>query len=154
MELLRDCLLALPSLHTLEIVGTNRTGTGAARSVFNHGTDFPNIRKVTIPTLVYPILSRLPKVEELVFIHDPSGRTSIKTLLSSLRGPYVKERRGEVEPVLKSFTIIRIYPDQEFAKGMYTNPPPPPCRLDLADSSVCSRSHCRENPKDTQGLSI
>jgi len=101
-------------------VAANRAGTGLVKEAFNQGPDFPNIRKVTIPDMAHPILSRFPNVEDLVCLQDPQGRTRIGGFMKSLRGPYVRERRKEIEPILKSFRIIGKYPDPEFAEGMYT----------------------------------
>lgn len=117
MLYLRDCLEALPSLHTLEIAPGDRNMTGLTRVTFKDPLSFPSIRKVTIPLTVHPILSRLPNLEELVCFSGPSGK-SVKPLLGSLRGPYLRERNGEVEPVLKSFRVISPYPDSEIAAGM------------------------------------
>ena len=123
MIYLRECLGALPSLHTLEILdredlALDRTFkiNGSATEVFKRG-DFPSIKKVTIPQAVHPILSRLPNIQELVcFGHRPGW--SVKSVLSSVRGPYLKENTGETDPVLKSFTIISDNPDYRIAEGM------------------------------------
>ncbi|KAF9645652.1 hypothetical protein BDM02DRAFT_488130 [Thelephora ganbajun] len=115
--LMRDCLLALPSLHTLVIVDGCYNGTGWIKSVFKHKPDFPQIRNVTIPAFAHPILSRLPNMEELVCYCNISWRSVLKPVLSSLRGPYVKERHGKVEPVLKSFTVICPAREWDFSEG-------------------------------------
>jgi hypothetical protein len=114
---LRECLSALPSLHTLEIVDSSHAATGMVKAAFKHKPDFPNIKRVTIPLTAHPILSRLPNVEEIVCLRG-TMRVNVRPLLSSLRGPYVRERNGEVEPVLKSFTVISISPEMGFTEGM------------------------------------
>ena len=117
-ELLRDCLLALPSLHTLEILNTYKTVTGVVKTVFKNKPDFPSIKKVMIPVTAHPILSRLPNLEDLACLRTRSRYPSVRPVLKSLRGPYVKERQGVVEPVLKSFMVVSDLREGKFAEGM------------------------------------
>jgi len=115
----RECLIGLPSLHTLEIVNTrleNKSSMGGyTREIFRR-PDFPGIRKVTIPLIAHPLLSRFPNMEELAcFGHTTS--LGVKPLLASVRGPYKREKSGEIEPVLKSFTLITTRRDEPIAEG-------------------------------------
>jgi hypothetical protein len=107
LGLLRDCLMGLPSLHTLGIA--NGSGTpewDAFSSISRCKLDFPNIKKVAIPLFAHPILGLLPQVEELVCFCDSTKGQSIRPILERLRKPYVKERKGQIDPVLKSLTIV------------------------------------------------
>ena len=119
--LLRDCLVALPSLHTLGIVDHADAITGKVQTTFKNKPDFPNIRKVAIPTGVHPILSRLPNVEELVCYHNFTKNGAAKSILSSLKKPGIEASNSEAEPVLKSLSIIGILPDGAFVDGTYTH---------------------------------
>ena len=122
LEYFVECLKALPSLRTLEIMGRDLALdrrlalTGLCKTVFR-GYDFPSITKVTIPLSLHPILHRLPNLKELACFGHFS-RESVVPALDSVRRPYVKERSGEVEPVFTSFTVIDPHHDPKIAKGM------------------------------------
>jgi hypothetical protein len=93
-------------------VDTNWSVTVLFKSVFHKDKrDFPSIKKVTIPLTAHPMLTRLPNVEELVCFRNSMER-NVNPVLNSLRGPYAKERKGEVDPVLKSFKVISMSPER------------------------------------------
>ena len=118
MELLRDCLLALPCLKTLGITDNRASVTAKAlNAAFHPKPDFPNITKVAIPTSVHRILPRLPGVEEIVCFRHDEDRLSVP-VVASLRKSYLKKGAGEVEPVLKSFTVISRSPEHRLAAGV------------------------------------
>jgi len=120
LKLFKECLMALPSLHTLEIVNTrleNKSSMGKYTKEIFRRPDFPGIRKVTLPLIAHPILSRFPNLEELACF-GRSSALGVKPLLASVRGPYREEKSGEIEPVLKSFTVIGTHRDKSIAKGM------------------------------------
>ena len=122
LQCYKECLEALPRLHTLEITDTkmdSKSGmAGFTKKTFNFKCpDFPSIRKVTVPLIAHPIVSRFPNMEELVCFSNCSWK-SVKPVLASVRGPYAREKSGEIEPVLKSFTIISTDPDMAIAEGM------------------------------------
>ena len=120
LQCFKECLEALPRLHTLEIVDsklTTKSGVvGCSRNIFKK-PDFPSIRKVTMPLIAHSILARFPNMEELVCFGDHWWR-SATSLLNSIRGPYVREKYGEIEPVLKSFTLVNTRPDDLIPQGM------------------------------------
>lgn len=104
IELLRDCLVGLPSLHTLGIAnGSGYIEPQAFKSVSKHRLDFPNIKKVAIPAFAYPILALLPNVEEIVCFSGSVPVRSVTSILRKLRKPYQSAR---VEPVLKSVKVV------------------------------------------------
>jgi len=116
---LKECLEALPCLHTLEIVDSKFETKPGISGYLKHtfrGLDFPSIRRVTIPLAAHPILCRFPNLEELVCFGHESWKT-VKPVLTSVRGPYAKERTGEIEPVLKSFALISGYHDKLIVEG-------------------------------------
>ena len=128
LEHFQKCLEALPSLHTLEVVNSSlkkeASMTGWTKEIFQSTLQvdkkkdsLPRIKKVTIPLTAHPILSRFPKMEELVCFGHPH-EPGVRHLLGSVRGPHQKERSGEIEPVLKSFTVIGTHRDKYIAKGM------------------------------------
>ena len=120
LQRFKECLEALPCLHTLEILNSqldSKSGmAGCAKETFK-GPDFPSIRKVTLPLVAHPILSRIPNLEDLICFCHFSWR-SVKPLLASVRGPYARERTGDIEPVLKSFTLIGTRRDESIVEGM------------------------------------
>lgn len=131
MGLLRDCLLGLPSLHTLGIVNSDGTiQPDEFKSISRYKLDFPNIKKVALPVFAYPILALLPNVEEVICFCGFGERETVTPILRKLRKPYVKERRGEIEPVLKSFTIVSPTVDWRCAGSAYSSSP---CSSGLTD---------------------
>ena len=110
MELLGDCLLALPCLKTLGITDNRANVTGKAlNAVFRNQLDFPNITKVAIPMSVHRILRRLPGVEEIICFRDDKDRLSV---------PVVTSFRKPGSSALKSFTVISPSPERELAAGV------------------------------------
>ena len=141
---LRDCLLALPCLHTLCITSSSIV-TCEIQEAFKYRPDFPEIKTLAIPISAHPILPRIPKVEE--FIYFAGQKRSPKVVLGKFRGPYTRERNGDVDPVLKSFTIMApslnpiSYPSMFAALSLLTAPHPFVfCRIG------------REVPKTTQSF--
>ena len=114
---LRECLLALPSLHTLYLSRRTTYGSEAFRSAFKHLPNFPSIKTAAIPISAHPIMSRFPGVEDFVCFGDPTR--CFNPLLTSMRKPRRKERQGRVEPVLKSFAIVCQYRVPGLAEGMF-----------------------------------
>jgi len=128
MELLRDCLLALPNLHMLVIMDGNPTEFVDMRfvwrntdynlvyekvkTVFMKEPNFPNIKKAAIPIYAGPILSRLPNLEELACYGGCVDYSSVRYIPRDLH--YVKKINGVVEPVLKSLSIIGPRSHQDF----------------------------------------
>jgi len=97
------------------------TGTGVIKTAFKHKPDFPSIKSATMPVCACPILARLPNVEELVCYHSYRNRTPFKSILNSLRRPHAKEESGEVEPVLKSLSVVNAFSEQGFTEGTYVS---------------------------------
>jgi len=128
IELLRDCLLALPSLHTLGIVDDAKTTTQMVEDVFRETKTkkIPNITKVAIPVCAHPILRLLPKVEELACYKNPTKNSSVKSVVTSSQKHVPKEGKGGAESVLKSFIVIAPHAEPGFATGTYTHISPSP----------------------------
>ena len=141
-ELLKDCLLALPDLHTLVIVDDGPTTVGKLQDLFGGKTNFSSIRKAVIPVSAHPILSRLPNVEDLVCFDAPGRQRATQSVLRSTKKPYIKERNGTVEPVLKSCSLTTDFPDPTFYKGMYIYVLLPTAVV----LPVCLHSPCQEIP--------
>ena len=148
-ELLRQCLMALPSLRALGIADDGPIVTATIRTVFRNKPDFPNIKKVTVPVCAHPMLARFPGITELVCYHCPTKQTIIKSVLSSTRVSYVKLENGETESVLKSVSVMgpigdgltkRMDPPHHRSSGLRTDP-------------MHSYSPCRKILEDSQGLS-
>ena len=76
-----------------------------------------------VPICAYPILPRLPNLEELVCYHNYTNRSTLKSIPNSLRRPRAKEKNGEVEPVLKSLSVFGIVAGLDFNLGMSVFPP-------------------------------
>ena len=74
-ELLRDCLQALPNLHTLVIIDDGFTRHTEIQTVFME-LEFPNIKRAAIPIHAGPILSWLPNLEELTCYCEYVRRSS------------------------------------------------------------------------------
>lgn len=124
-KLLSECLMGLPCLHTLGIAsGGQFIDSKALKSISRTKLDFPNITKVVIPVSAHPILTLLPKVEEIICFCEHKVQQVIKPVLRGLRKPYLKERCGEIEPVLKSFAVVSPVCGWCWTKGAYTTSSP------------------------------
>ncbi|KAF9645657.1 hypothetical protein BDM02DRAFT_484020 [Thelephora ganbajun] len=66
MQLFVDCLLALPSLHTLEIAPTSLPLVTLFNNAFKTRPQYQSVRKLIAPSGAHPILQCLPNLEELV----------------------------------------------------------------------------------------
>lgn len=66
MQLFVDCLLSLPSLHTLEIAPTFLPLVTLFSNAFKHRPQLPSVRRLIAPAGAHPILQCLPNLEELV----------------------------------------------------------------------------------------
>jgi len=126
MELLRDCLLALPNLHTLGIIDDGSNNHAEIRTVFMK-FEFPNIKRAAIPILAGPILLRLPNLEELTCYCEYVRRSSFRYIRKSSWRPHVGKRHAE--PVLKSLSIIGPCSEENFIGGMYNIHAPLPVTL-------------------------
>jgi hypothetical protein len=148
MGLLRDCLMGLPSLNMLGIVNSDgNTQPGAFKCLSRSKLDFPGITKVAIPVFAYPILALLPKVEEVICFSGSGERGTVAPVLRRLRKPYIKEREGQIEPDLKSITVVSPVRDWGCVDGVYNlslSPflPYPPVRVAIIKKFPRLRKLC------------
>jgi len=66
MQLLVDCLLALPNLQTLEIAPTSLPLLTLFSNAFKNRPHYRSVRKLIAPAGAHPILQCLPNLEQLV----------------------------------------------------------------------------------------
>ena len=99
--------------------------TWMVKAATKGGRNLPDIKRVAIPDVAHPILSRLPGVEEVVCYYNPEKRSAAKSTLTSLRSPSAKEKKGQIEPVLKSLTFVGSFWEDGFVNGTYTYVPSP-----------------------------